>query len=284
MNLNKLSDVQLNILFGSIIGDGEITKIYKGSRSKNNSFREHFGVQQKEYRKWKMSFLPDLLYLTPKSNTLRSRALPLFTELYPHFYNLDGEKIIPVDLLHKCTLLHFLAIIFMDDGTLSITSRINHNKKLIYLTPNVYLYLQNFHLNQLQILSQHFQKTFKIKFTINKRQDGHGHILRFTSTDNTYDFLEQISPITASCPSMFYKTNWNWRYQKEIHKYQVTYPGYSVLATNSDRNKNYSKTEIKEIIRLKLMGEKDRVIAERVNRSYWSIVYKLKELRKDGHL
>jgi len=284
MDFYNLTDIQQNVLIGSIIGDGEITKLYKGSRSKNNSYREHFGIKQIDYRKWKMSYIPDLLYITPKSNTLRSKSLPLFTELYPHFYNPSGEKVIPIELLSKCTLLHFLAIIYMDDGTLSITSRINHNKKIIYLTPNVFLYLQNFQLNQLQILNNHIEKTFQIKFAINKRRDGYGHILRLTSTDNTYNFLKRISPITATCQSMYYKTNWEWRLQQETEIYQKKYPGYKVLSSNSDRNKNYTETEIQKIVQLKLNGEKDRVIAECLNRSYWSIVYKLKELRKDGRL
>ncbi|WP_245863998.1 hypothetical protein [Fredinandcohnia onubensis] len=128
MNFYNLTAIQQNVLIGSIIGDGEIVKLYKGTRSKNNSYREHFGIKQLDYRKWKMSFVPDLLYITSKSNTLRSKSLPLFTELYPHFYNPAGEKVISVELLSKCTLLHFSAINYMDDGTLSITSRINHKK------------------------------------------------------------------------------------------------------------------------------------------------------------
>ncbi len=70
----NLDEVQFNILVASIIGDGEITKIYPNSRRINNSYREHYGTEQKNYRLWKQTFLPDLLYITPKSNTLRSKS------------------------------------------------------------------------------------------------------------------------------------------------------------------------------------------------------------------
>lgn len=169
----KLSNIQKNILIASIISDGEITKLYPNSRRKNNSYREHYGKQQEEYRMWKQSFLPDLFYLTPKSQTLRSRSHPLFTELYPHFYNENGDKKIPVQLLKYCDSPYFLATLYMDDGTLSISKRINHNKKLIYLTPHIFLYLQNFPPNELKILKDYILHQFNIEFTLSKRPDGY---------------------------------------------------------------------------------------------------------------
>jgi hypothetical protein len=66
----SLNDIQINVLIASIIGDGELTKLYKGSRRKNSSYREHYGVKQKEYREWKMEIMNGLFYITPKSNSL----------------------------------------------------------------------------------------------------------------------------------------------------------------------------------------------------------------------
>jgi hypothetical protein len=63
MNLVDLSEIQRNVLLGSILGDGEITKIYKNSRRKNNSYREHFSLKQLEYRVWKRNFMPDCYIL-----------------------------------------------------------------------------------------------------------------------------------------------------------------------------------------------------------------------------
>lgn len=127
MDFYQLSPIQQNILIASIMGDGEITKIYKNSRRKNNSYCQHYGQAQEKYREWKQVFIPDLLYFTRKSYSLRSKSLPLFSQLYPHFYNSQNQKQVPENLLSTCTLPHFLAILYMDDGTLSITKRINKN-------------------------------------------------------------------------------------------------------------------------------------------------------------
>ncbi|WP_346726689.1 hypothetical protein [Bacillus suaedaesalsae] len=96
---------------------------------------------------------------------------------------------LPVKLLKYCQLINFLAILYMDDGSLTISKRINHNKKKIYLTPHISLYLQNYTKNELQILQIHIHQKFGIAFSLSKRKDGNGYILRLTSTQNTYDFL-----------------------------------------------------------------------------------------------
>lgn len=154
----QLTNLQQNILIASIIGDGEITKFHQNSRRKNNSYREHYGINQLDYRKWKVSYFPNIFCLTEKSKTLRSKSMPLFTKLYPYFYNSQGEKIIPTNLLQKCNLPYFFAILYMDDGTLSVTKRINHNNNKIYLTPHVALYLQCFPKEQLELLKEHILK------------------------------------------------------------------------------------------------------------------------------
>lgn len=281
---HKLSNVQKNILIASIIADGEITKLYSNSRRKNNSYREHYGVQQEEYRMWKQSFFPRLFYLTPKSQTLRSRSHPLFTQLYPFFYNEKGEKQIPSQLLKYCDNPFFLAILYLDDGTLSISRRINHKKKLIYLTPHIFLYLQSFPVNQLNILKDHIVHQFNIEFTIAKTSDGHGTILRFTSVEKTFQFLKYISSCSQTCESMKYKLDWHWRFKKEKEKYQKLYPTYKVLTSCSHRNKKYTHEEIETLITLKKKKMTDQYISEKIGRSYWSVVYKISELRKSGLL
>ncbi|MBD8071401.1 DNA endonuclease [Bacillus sp. PS06] len=283
-HFDQLTNIQKNILIASIMGDGEITKIYKGSRRKNNSYREHFGMGQIKYREWKMSLIPDLFYITAKSNTLRTRSLPLFTELYPYFYNKEGRKQLPIDLLKYINSPMFLAIIYMDDGTLSISKRHNHLKKSIYLTPNINLYLQNYTYDELQILKSHIFQVFGISFSLNKRKDGFGHILRLTSTKDTYSYLNIITEYVRTCPSMYYKTNWTWRLKEESIILINQHPTYQVIASHYDRHKNYTDSDIQQLISMKNSGMKDKEIALALNRSYWSIVYKLKEIRKDGLL
>ncbi len=172
----------------------------------------------------------------------------------------------------------------MDDGSLVLSKRINHQKKNIFLTPHIYLYLQNYKPNNLDILKEHIQKYFNINLKKSKRNDGYGYILRTTSVQETFNFLEQIKEVTATCPSMYYKTNWDFRLEKEKDKYERQYPNYNLLVTSSNRLRTYSEEEIKLLIKLKNQNQTDQSIAESIGRSYWSVVYKLSELRRNGKL
>lgn len=282
--MQQLTEIERNILFASIIGDGEITKRYPGSRRRNNSYREHYGIQQEEYRRWKHSFLKDLLYLLPQNQELKSRSLPLFTELYSHFYDERGNKQIPYMLLDECKHLFFPAILYMDDGSLCITPRINHRLQRIYVTPHIYLYLQNYPVNQLQLLQKHLAACFQFDFKIYKRKDGFGHILRYTTTAQSIEFLERLEPVTKTCFSMYYKTNWPWRLERETLHYKKSYPDYEVIVSSPERFKPYSIQEIEQIISMKTGGFTDQMIATQLQRSYWSVVHKIKELRRNSLL
>lgn len=83
---DRLTEIQKNLICASIIADGEITKLYPGSRRVNNSYREHFASEQLEYRKWKERYFPGILYIR-SNNYLVSKSLPLFTQLYGLFTN-----------------------------------------------------------------------------------------------------------------------------------------------------------------------------------------------------
>lgn len=98
-----------------------------------------------------------------------------------------------------------MAVIDLDDGSLSISKRINHNWKHIYLSPHIFLYMQNYPKEQLEQLKQHILQHFQLKFSINKRKDGHGSILPFTSVEITFQLLNMIKPYINSCIGMEYK-------------------------------------------------------------------------------
>jgi hypothetical protein len=107
----------------------------------------------------------------------------------------------------------------MDDGSLSISTNINHNNKKIYITPHIYLYLQNYPLVELTLLKNHIINFFQINLRLARR-------------------------------------------------------------SSSDRNKNYTAEENKLLVTLKKSGHTDKEIAIILGRSYWSVVYKLSELRR----
>ncbi|MGE7588940.1 DNA endonuclease [Peribacillus sp. NPDC101480] len=276
----NLTEIQKNILYASIISDGEITKIYKNSRRKNNSYREHYGTSQGDYRKWKISFFDGLLYITPASQCVRSASLELFTNLFPHFYSDDGTKHLPFTLLKHCILTHFLTILYMDDGSLSISYRVNHNKKIIYLTPHIYLYLQCYPKDELEKLKEHIFTTYHLSLKLSSRKDGYGYILKTTSVKETFRFLELIEPVAKTCSSMLYKTSWEFRNQKEILRWKSKYPDYTILTSSSDRSKPYSPDEIKLLRQLKENGYTTNEIAKMLKRSYWSVTYKWQEIKK----
>jgi hypothetical protein len=277
---HTLSNIQVNVLIASIIGDGELTKLYKGSRRKNSSYREHYGENQKEYREWKMELMNGLFYITPKSNCLRSASSSLFTDLLALFYNHSGNKRVPASILRFCDLPHFLAILYMDDGSWCISTNINHRNKKIYITPHIYLYLQNFPKEELTLLKNHIQEYFQITLRLASRKDGLGFILRTTSVNETIGYLNIIRDVSDTCQSMLYKTSLSYRIVQETQKWKQKYPDYELIVSSSNRNKNYSSDENKLLIALKKSGHSDKDIAIKLGRTYWSVVYKLSELRK----
>jgi hypothetical protein len=86
-------------------------------------------------------------------------------------------------------------------------------------------------------------------------------------------------------PSMYYKTCLEKKLllskERLLNKYGSE---IKVILSSSNRFKNYSIEEIQKLIKQKKAGYADKHIAEQLGRSYWSIVYKLSELRKLGKL
>lgn len=276
---NMLSPIQYNVLFASILGDGTLAKIPTKSRRINSNYREHFSEAQLAYREWKVAQLDGLLYFNKTKSEILSNSLPMITELERLFYGQDRVKQIPIDLLNVCTLPHFPAVLFMDDGSLSISHRVNHRLKKIYLTPHIYLYLQAFTKKDLELLRIHLSYHFKVNLSLSKRKDGFGYVLKTTAVEETFIFLQTIRHIILDCPSMYYKTNWNYRFTIELMKWSAKFPGYKVITSSSERSKAYSDDEIGLLIKLKLLGYSDKDVGELLNRSYWSVVYKWREIR-----
>lgn len=148
----------------------------------------------------------------------------MFTELEPPFYDENRTKRITQNLISQCTLPIFLAVLYMDDGSLSISYRVNHRLKKIYLTPRIYLYLQCFSKECLMYLKSHLHINFNVDLKLSTRKNGYGYILKTTEVHQTYHFLETINTVTSCCPSMFYKTNWKFRLNQEIEKGIKNFP------------------------------------------------------------
>ncbi|MED3660918.1 helix-turn-helix domain-containing protein [Ureibacillus sp. FSL K6-8385] len=83
---------------------------------------------------------------------------------------------------------------------------------------------------------------------------------------------------------MKYKGDWNWRFEREKEIYRQQFPDYELLTSSSDRHKNYSPQETEILMALYKEGKTYREIAEELGRSYWSVAYKLAEMRKEKRL
>jgi acylphosphatase len=127
-------------------------------------------------------------------------------------------------------------------------------------------------------------KTFGYNLKINKRKDGQVYILKMTKTQEVYRFLIEVNRTMNNCKSMRYKFDWKFRFNIEKEKVRMNFPNYEIIESDSSRYQNYTEEDIKKLIHLKLKGKTDKEIATCLNRTYWSVVYKFKDLRKNGFL
>lgn len=82
-----------------------------------------------------------------------------------------------------------MTLLYLDDGSLCITKRVNHKKKIIYLSPIITFYLQWHKKGELLSFKKYIFETFQINLSLNKRKDGHGYRLKMTKTQDVYNFL-----------------------------------------------------------------------------------------------
>lgn len=272
---------QKQIILGSLLGDGYISK--GAQRSINYYYQEHFGENQREYRQWKLSKLKDLNF-NISGNFLHSRSHPFFTTMHQLLYP-DGIKRLTKSYLSKCNHPIFLSTLYLDDGSLTISYHYNENKNIVYCHPSITLYTLNFTKTENQRLATHLNKTFNTNFVITRHPDGHNNLLKINKEFEVRHFLKIIKPWVKDIPSMRYKTclekniklkkpNIKERFGKDVQ----------IKISSSNRRKLYSTEEIENIIKLKTLGCTDNDIASFIDRSYWSVVYKIQELRKGGLL
>ena len=155
----KLTKQQINVLIGTILGDGFLQK----TGEKNARLRLEHSQKQKDYVLWKGNIFgrlfqgkPSLLErVHPQSGESykycrwQSSATPAFGYWRKYFYPL-GKKIIPNDIGKILSNPMSLAVWYMDDGY--------YNKK----DRNSYIYLGRVTRSEAEIL----QKTISINFNL----------------------------------------------------------------------------------------------------------------------
>lgn len=273
--------VQEQIIFGSLLGDAYISK--GAQRSVNYYYQEHFGENQREYREWKMSKLNNLKFKI-NGNYLRSPSHPYFTELNSLFY-CNGIKTLSDNLLKKCVHPIFLATLYLDDGSLTISYNYNKEKKIVYCHPSIILYTLNFNKEENVKLATHLNKQFKTNFVVSGHPDGNRSLLKINKESDVSYFLKVISPFVEEIPAMKYKTCVYENVHLKTNKIKDKFgKDVKIKISSSNRRNPYSTDEINTLILLKKSGCTDKAIAKQLGRTYWSVVYKVSELRKNEML
>lgn len=277
----KPTHMQEQIILGSLLGDGYISKGAK--RSINYSYQEHFGEAQREYRQWKLLKLKGL-HFNISGNYLRSVSHPYFTELYSQLYP-NGVKSLTNDFIKKCNHPMFLSTLYLDDGSLTISYSYNKKKHKVYCHPSIILYTLNLTPKENSRLAAYLNETFNTHFVVSGHPDGNQSLLKINKEWEVRHFLEIIKPHVADIPSMKYKTCLTENITLKTAQIKNKFgEDVKIKMSSSTRKKLYSANEIETLIKLKKSGFTDKAIANQLNRTYWSIVYKISELRKEGVL
>ena len=190
--VGSLTQYQLSIIIGSILGDGHIRKI----KGRKDAFLEiNHSIKAKEYVDWKYSALKNICISPPKERIIDEKRTayrfftkqnPELTKLFKIFYR-NKKKIIPSSLVLNPLIL---AVWYMDDG-----SRTRKN--------DIYLNTQQFSMrDQRKLLHQ--LRLMGLRARLNK--DKRYYRIRFLK-ESVPKFNEIISPYVIS--SMRYKLSYD---------------------------------------------------------------------------
>jgi|SRR5690625_212566 len=275
----KPSFEQEQIIFGSLLGDGYLGN--GGERSINRYYQVHFGENQKKYRMWKLEQLEDLGFKI-SGNYLRSASHPYFTQLYKKLYP-NNRKSLTNHFLNLCKHPLFLATLYLDDGSLTISYNQNERTNIVYCHPSIIFYTLNFSKDENEKLANHLNTTFNTNFVVSGHPDGNGSLLKINKVSEVEHLIKIVKPYVTGIPSMKYKYSIeeNVRLKKE-HNRNKFGNNIQIKISSSKRRRTYTDKEINIVIQMKQEGYTNQQIADQLDRTYWSVVYKLTELRKSG--
>lgn len=190
----KLSAFQLEIIRGSLLGDGNLSETKRSNNSLGIRFRLGHSLKQEKYLKWKASLFKNI----NSSISYNEKAVKFDLTPLPELYSLRKEiyknkyKLFSADFIAELTPLS-LAVWYMDDGSLDIRNNLKTKARIaicvkrIHPTSRVYLK---------RILRQRYDIKVKI------RKQGDKPIFCFDQ-ENTNKFLNLIK--YSIHPSMEYK-------------------------------------------------------------------------------
>lgn len=275
----ELTNVERNIIIGSLLGDGTLSKY---GRSLNACYRENTGSTQVPYRIWKMEKLSNLDFKANSKGAIYSPSHPIYTELYGLFYP-NGKKIISKDGLKMLNHPIGLACLFMDDGTL-VTSA-SHGINTITITSSISLYTQSFTKEENIMLLEHIKNTFDVEFRLANIPSGYGYHLILSKNNSIRNFLKIISTFVDEIPSMKYKVDLDSKLMNTKIKYSIKHPDRTVkIANKITVDNSYSKKDELEITEMINNGYNLKLIAKNLDRTYYGLCDKVRRMRIKGEV
>lgn len=192
-----LSDYELSILVGTLLGDSTIRYVHNQCKYPNLTFTH--GINQKEYFDWLTDKLKNLNSSINKYNSayvktsgeiakrwvFTGKNMKCLKEIYKIFYP-NNKKIIPIDYLENTFTEISLYCLFMDDGSYDI-----HTNSFIINT-------QCFSKDNLLEFCEFLKKKFNLSFNIKS-----DNCLYLKHESN--EILKNILSKYNECSTMVYK-------------------------------------------------------------------------------
>ncbi len=202
MEPKRLSDQQMQLVLGSLMGDGNLSPNRRGRSG--TRFRMGHGAKQAAYLNWKVSLLGNI-GCARTSNTKGAvfadfTPLPELAEIHDAVYFGDGKKHLSWDYLKQLTPFA-LAIWYMDDGCFTLRSK-GLQERTQGGTGRIEICVEAMSPGSRERLAQHLRDTYGLDVRLRASGSARKAILQFT-TPASEKFQKLVAPYMH--PSMQYK-------------------------------------------------------------------------------
>jgi recombination protein RecA len=214
MEPKRLSDQQMQVILGSLMGDGNLSPNTRGRSG--TRFRLGHGAKQAAYLGWKISLL-DNIECSRTSNAKGAvfadfTPLPELAEVHEAVYFGDGKKHLSWDYLKELTPLA-LAIWYMDDGCFTVRSK-GVQERTQGGTGRIEICVEAMSPGSRARLVQHLRDTYGLDVKLRAVGAAQKSFLQFT-TSASEKFQKLVAPFVH--PSMEYKLLPRFRGRFDVH-------------------------------------------------------------------
>jgi recombination protein RecA len=210
---HRLSDQQMQVILGSLMGDGNLSPNRRGRSG--TRFRLGHGAKQVSYLDWKVSLLGNI----ECARTVNAKGaafadftpLPELGELHDVVYFGDGKKHLTWDYLKALTPLA-LAVWYMDDGSFTLRSK-GLQERTLGGSGRIEICVEAMSSGSRERLVQYLRDSHRLDVRLRLAGSAQKAVLVF-STAATERFQKLIAPYVH--PSMEYKLLPRFRQQFSV--------------------------------------------------------------------